>query len=118
MNPNPKYKVRARQKSAPGKQAAATVLSGPILTPDLGTVPPTTLARHGGEWVRLPKPGELLCGMTRSYLHRLAANGTIRSLTVCQPGKTRGVRLLYLPSIHGLLDYLDETQNASKGTTQ
>jgi len=68
--------------------------------------------------VRLPKPGQHLCGLTRSHLHQLCGAQTIRSVKVCQPGKKRGARLLYLPSIHGYLNALLEMQGGTEGGEQ
>lgn len=98
-----KQTARARRKSAPGK-AAAPVTNGP-------TVQTATPVEHDADWVRLPKPGQALCGMTRSYLYQLCAKGTIRSVTIRQPHNTRGVRLIYRPSIHAFLAALDRAQN-------
>lgn len=78
------------------------------------------------EWVRLPKPGKQLCGLTRSYLFVLCnqcaqcgkqkckADGHhpyIRSTLFTLPGKARGVRLLYRPSLVALLESIDAAQN-------
>ena len=95
-----KNTARARRKSAPG-QVAAPVTNDPTETP----------AEHDADWVRLPKPGQAFCGMTRSYLYQLCAQKKIRSVTICQPQNTRGVRLLYRPSIHAFIADLDRAQN-------
>jgi hypothetical protein len=55
-------------------------------------------------WVRLPVPGERLCGLTRTTLYQLSCQGKIRTVVVRQEGTTRGIRLLHLPS---LLEYLE-----------
>lgn len=69
--------------------------------------------------MRLPKPGQHLCGLTRSYLHQLCMAKSIRSVSVCRTGKKRGVRLLYLPSIHGYLDgLLTNADDAAGGADQ
>ena len=105
--------ARARRKSAPGK-AAAPVTSGPPVAPEPRAVPTGTPVEQDGDWVRLPKPGHSLCGMTRSYLYQLCASGKIRSVTIRQPHNTRGVRLIYKPSILAMLASLDLAQNGSR----
>lgn len=62
--------------------------------------------RDGGlpVWVRAPVRGpERYCGLTRPYLYRLAGLGAIRSTSIRQPGKIRGVRLFHLASILGFI---------------
>lgn len=71
----------------------------------------TTPIAQDTDWVRLPKPGQSLCGMTRSYLYQLCARGTIRSITIRQPQNQRGVRLIYKPSLLAFLASLDAEQN-------
>ena len=106
-------KARARRKSAPGN-IAAPVTSGPQLPPEPRAILTATPVEHDADWVRLPKPGQALCGMTRSYLYQLCAKGTIRSVTIRQPHNTRGVRLIYRPSILAMLASLDLAQNGAR----
>ena len=112
-----KATTRAAEKSAPGK-AAAPVTSGPPAPSDCGKKAVAafviTPAECDADWVRLPKPGQSLCGMTRSYLYQLCASGKIRSVTIRQPHNTRGVRLIYRPSIHAFLASLDLAQNGAR----
>jgi hypothetical protein len=56
--------------------------------------------------------------MSRSYLYQLCAKGTIRSVTIRQPHNTRGVRLIYRPSIHAFLASLDLAQNGARKAVQ
>ena len=105
--------TRAAKKSAPGT-AAAPVTSGPPVAPGPRTVPTATPGACDADWVRLPKPGQMLCGMTRSYLYQLCAKGTIRSVTIRRPRSTRGVRLVFRPSIHAFLASLDLAQNGAR----
>ena len=65
-------------------------------------------------WVRLPRPGERLCGLTRSHLYALYTSGVIRSISLRRPHHKQGVRLLYRPSIHEFLRRLDAEQNGAK----
>jgi hypothetical protein len=37
----------------------------------------------------------------------------IRSITLRQPGATRGIRLFFLPSLHAYLQRLDSEQNGT-----
>jgi hypothetical protein len=63
--------------------------------------------RHRGMpvWIRAPKRGpEYYCGFTRPKLYDLVANGHIRSVSIREPGRIRGVRLFHLQSI---LDYIE-----------
>lgn len=108
-----KTTARARQKSAPG-HLAAPEFSGSQLPPEPRHVATATPGEHDADWVRLPKPGQSLCGMTRSYLYQLCAKGAIRSVTIRAPHNTRGVRLIYRPSIHAFLTSLDLAQNGAR----
>lgn len=102
--------VCARQMSAPGK-FAAPVISSDISAEGSRPTLTTTPVEHDSDWVRLPKPGQLFCGLTRSYLYQLCASGKIRSVAIRQPQNKRGVRLIYRPSIHSFLAALDAEQN-------
>jgi hypothetical protein len=64
-------------------------------------------------WVRLPKQGGKLCGLTRSHLYSLYTAGIIRSVALCRPHHTRGVRLIFLPSLLRYLESLDKEQNGA-----
>ena len=94
--------ARARRKSAQNHFAAPASSGEPVTTTPL---------TQDDNWVRLPKPGQSLCGLTRSYLYQLCARQTIRSITIRQPQNQRGVRLIYLPSILSFLASLDAEQN-------
>ena len=51
-------------------------------------------------WVRAPKRGpEFYSGCTRPKLYEWAAKGYIRSTSIREPGKIKGVRLFHLQSI-------------------
>ena len=71
--------------------------------------PPATPARP--EFIRLPQHGPCpWTGLTRAKLNELILPGQrnnfkppVRSVSLAPPGKTKGVRLIYLAS---LLDYL------------
>lgn len=59
------------------------------------------------EWIRMPKPGSncVWTGLGRSYLYQLATSGKIRTISLRQKGKVRGVRLINLDSV---LSYLSQ----------
>ncbi len=51
-------------------------------------------------WVRAPKRGhEFYSGCTRPKLYEWAGKGLIRSVSIREPGKIKGVRLFHLGSI-------------------
>ena len=56
-------------------------------------------------WVRAPKRGhEFYSGCTRPKLYEWAGKGFIRSVSIREPGKIKGVRLFHLPSILGFIE--------------
>ncbi len=67
------------------------------------------------EWVRLPKPRTRckISGLSRTTLVELIDRREIRSITLRQPGATRGIRLFFLPSLHAYLQRLDSEQNGT-----
>jgi hypothetical protein len=101
--------ARAAKNGAPGK--LATPESGQQSTHEprgLTTVP----IEQDSDWVRLPKPGHYLCGLGRTYLFQLTKRGKIKSVALREPGKARGVRLLYKPSILAFIEGQSAIQNA------
>jgi hypothetical protein len=55
-------------------------------------------------WIRSPKTGpEHYSGFSRAKLYELAGDGKIRSVSIREPGQTKGVRLFNLASI---LDFI------------
>ena len=67
---------------------------------------------HLPVWVRAPKAGghEHFSGQTRATLYAWATEGLIRTASIRQPGKVRGVRLFHLGSILAFIE-------ASEGAT-
>jgi hypothetical protein len=55
-------------------------------------------------YARLPKPGRRFIGLTRTTLQNLGDDGFIEIIEVRRPGRSRGLKLIFLPS---LFDYLD-----------
>jgi hypothetical protein len=69
---------------------------------------------QGKEWERMPKPGRpgqpggRLCGMCRTTLLELDQAGHIKTVSVRKPGKVKGLRLIYMPSLYAYLESLME----------
>ena len=56
-------------------------------------------------WVRAPKFGhEFYSGCTRPKLYEWAAKGFIRSVSIREPGRVKGVRLFHLASIFAFVE--------------
>jgi hypothetical protein len=77
----------------------------------------TIPAEYGTEeWRRLPKPGGRFFGISRSEWLDIIANpeSGVRSICIKRPGRQRGVRLLYMPSVHEYFDRLAQEQEVAK----
>ena len=56
-------------------------------------------------WVRAPKCGhEFYTGCSRPELYEWAAKGFIRSVSIREPGRVKGVRLFHLASIFAFIE--------------
>ncbi len=56
-------------------------------------------------WVRAPKRGhEFYSGCSRPKLYEWAAKGFIRSVSIREPGRVKGVRLFHLASILAFIE--------------
>jgi hypothetical protein len=56
-------------------------------------------------WVRAPKYGhEFFSGCSRAKLYEWAAKGFIRSVSIREPGRIKGVRLFHLASILSFIE--------------
>lgn len=66
------------------------------------------------EWLRAPRAGERLLGISRAKWYQLAEEGTIRTVVLRQKGKMRGTRLFYGPDCRGLLSRLLDEQNPQR----
>jgi hypothetical protein len=56
-------------------------------------------------WVRAPKRGqEFYTGCSRPKLYEWAAKGFIRSVSIREPGRVKGVRLFHLASIFAFIE--------------
>jgi hypothetical protein len=61
-------------------------------------------------WVRAPKYGhELFSGCSRAKLYEWAAKGFIRSVSIREPGRIKGVRLFHLASILNFIERCEES---------
>lgn len=111
-----KSKARAGLNSAPGSAAPVFVGSQipPVAAEPFHAGGIIADAERETDWVRVPKPGQSLFGLTRSHLYQLAAAGSIRTLAIRTPGKKRGVRLLFLPSVQAYIAALDAEQNGDR----
>jgi hypothetical protein len=52
------------------------------------------------------KPGGRLCGMVRTTILDLSNRGLIKTVAVRKPGASKGLRLVYLPSVLAYLESL------------
>jgi hypothetical protein len=57
-------------------------------------------------YIRMPKPKRRFVGMSRTTLQQLGDAGLIEVITVQRPGLSRGLKLIYLPSLFSYLDGL------------
>jgi hypothetical protein len=68
-------------------------------------------AEYDKTWVRMPKHGPNIHGLSRTALFELGFAGKIRWAHHRKPGRIKGVRLIWLPSVGQYLDQLaDESQ--------
>ncbi len=67
------------------------------------------------ELIRLPRPGTLCphTGLTRAWLYAAAAQGHIKTVSLRQRGKKRGVRLVFYDSVMDYVRRCAATQNGS-----
>jgi hypothetical protein len=57
----------------------------------------TALCNEG--WARMPKAGEKIQGLSRAHLYQLLTANKIRSKAIRQPGRIKGIRLVWVPSV-------------------
>ena len=66
-------------------------------------------------WIRPPKIGnEYYSGFSRSKLYQLGADGKIRTVSIREPGQTKGTRLFELKSI---LDFIERNAANAEAAT-
>lgn len=69
-------------------------------------------------WVRAPKCGhEFYSGCSRAKLYEWAGKGFIRSVSIREPGRIKGVRLFHLASVLGFIERC-EAGAFTEGTNQ
>lgn len=67
-------------------------------------------------WIRSPKGGpEHYTGFSRAKLYELAGDAKIRSVSIREPGKVKGVRLFHLGSILDFVARCEAEANAAEG---
>jgi len=78
---------------------------------------PARMAEREGAlpvWVRAPKLGhEFFSGCSRPKLYEWAGKNYIRSVSIREPGRIKGVRLFHLASI---LAFIEQCEKKSKAT--
>jgi hypothetical protein len=64
-------------------------------------------------WVRAPKCGhEFYSGCSRAKLYEWATKGFIRSVSIREPGRIKGVRLFHLASILAFIEKCEQGTNS------
>lgn len=59
------------------------------------------------DWIRLPKPGTRLYGLSRTTWNELIDNGSVKGITVKMKDEAkRGIRLIYKPSVDAYFEGL------------
>lgn len=66
------------------------------------------------EFVRLPKPGARLYGLSRSWWNSAIETGQVRSVCLRKRGALRGARLMLGDDVRNLIRGEFEKQNANK----
>lgn len=74
---------------------------------------PAAIEYTESDWVRMPRVGQTLFGITRSHLYQLWKQGHIRSVAIRQPGKKFGIRVVSKSSIIDYIAKLDREQNGN-----
>jgi hypothetical protein len=69
-------------------------------------------------WVRAPKRGhEFYSGCSRAKLYEWAAKSFIRSVSIREPGRIKGVRLFHLASILAFIEQCEVGANTDRSDT-
>jgi hypothetical protein len=70
-------------------------------------------------WIRAPKRGyEFYSGCSRPKLYEWATKGFIRSVSIREPGRIKGVRLFHLASILAFIERCEvDAQSGQVNTT-
>jgi hypothetical protein len=62
------------------------------------------------QWVRMPKPGGRLLGLSRTTLLELAERQEIKIANIRKPGSVKGIRLVWMPSLCEFLERASATK--------
>ncbi len=66
-------------------------------------------------WIRSPKQGvEFYTGFSRAKLYEGAGKGHFRSVSIREPGQTKGTRLFFL---QGILDFIERCEQQAEVVT-
>ena len=69
-------------------------------------------------WIRAPKRGhEFYSGCSRAKLYEWAAKNFIRSVSIREPGRIKGVRLFHLASILAFIEQCEARSNSDQNNT-
>lgn len=73
---------------------------------------PASVSQLQRRFVRLPKPGTLcpFTGLSRTQIYLLCKSGKVRSHSLRQPGKSRGVRLIDYQSLVAAIEEFAGTE--------
>lgn len=66
-------------------------------------------------WVRLPRSGGRLEGLSRAHIYKLIEDGRIESRNLKEPGASRGVRLVKLDSLRSYIDHAESGEKIAGG---
>lgn len=76
---------------------------------------PAVSGTENEDWFRLPPVGGRCMGLSRSTWNELDEAGLIKSITLKKPGRQRGIKLLYKPSVKA---YFDSLLTAAEGSVE
>ncbi len=93
--------------------------AAPAVRRKLSTTAADLMAERSGllpVWIRSPKSGtEHYTGFSRAKLYEMAGDRKIRSVSIREPGQTKGVRLFHLASI---LDFVARCEAEARGQSE
>lgn len=62
------------------------------------------------DWVRIPKTGQYLEGLSRTHIFNLALSGKVKSVMLSATGQKSGIRLINLPDLRRWITEQSEKQ--------
>jgi hypothetical protein len=95
--------------SGAGQQNSSATIAAPSIAAGV------TLRGVEPEFTAMPSPSQVepYSGLRRGMLYQLAREGLIETVSLRQPGRTRGRRLIVLESLKNYLRSLRQEQNAN-----